>query len=53
MAKYDCEGGPVANKRIKVGFKHMHQPMMADRPSKIKKIQPDKSVGAGKRGREY
>ena len=51
---YETSGGlPREVSSIKVGMKHMHQPEMGPRPSRIKKIQPDKKVGAGKRGKEY
>ncbi len=46
-------GYPYEPKPIKVGLKHKHQMEKGPRPSNIKRIQPDKTVGAGRRSKEY
>ena len=50
--KHDM-GYPYEPKAAKIGLKHSHQMEKGPRPSRIKKIQPDKMVGAGRRSKEY
>ena len=46
-------GLPREVKKVTVGFAHKHQMEKGPRPSRIKRIQPDKKIGAGRRSKEY